>query len=245
MRPMTNTPAPTDEPLARTEIHDAVGELIINRPERRNALTSDTVTALHQGLDALIAAPEVKVILIRGEGDVFTAGVDLKVDRTPDHFDRWRAFHAAIYACPRPIVGALQRYAIAGGSALALACDFLIAGDTARIDTSEVRMGMAAPINTVWLELKWGVAVGYRFALAGQPVTGPELVTLGVAVKSVPDGDVLEEARAYAATLAENDAWAMTTIKRGTQHLRGIEGAAAFEDRVTAVQCVQQAVPRG
>lgn len=188
--------------------------------------------------------PLVTVVLIRGEDNVFTAGMDLKVDRAPDHFDRWRAFHAAIYASPKPIVGALQRYAIAGGSALALACDFLVAGDTARIDTSEVRMGMAAPINTVWLELKWGPGVGYRFALAGQPVTGPELVTLGIAVKSVPDEAVLDEARAYAATLAENDAWAMTTIKRSIQHLRGIEGAQAFEDRVTSVQRVQQATPR-
>ncbi len=241
---MSDTSDPTDQPLARTDIDNAVGELIINRPERRNSLTSDTITALHEGLDALIGDPEVKAILIRGEGGAFCAGNDLKEDRAPDHFDRWRAFHGAIYDSPKPIVGALQRFAIAGGSALALACDFLVAGDTARIDTSEVRMGMAAPINTVWLELKWGAAIAYRFALAGQPVAGPELVTLGVAVISVPDDDVLDEARAYAATLAENDAWAMTTIKRGTQHLNGIEGAQAFEDRVTAVQRVQQAVPR-
>ena len=105
-------------------------------------------------------------------------------------------------------------------------------------------MGMAAPINCVWLELKWGVAVGYRFALAGQPVTGPELETLGVAVKSVPDDDVLDEARAYTASLAENGAWAMNSVKRTLQHARGIDSAQAFEARVNAARQVQQSIPK-
>jgi len=241
---MSDTTETSQAPLARTEVRGATGELVINRPDRRNALTSDTITALPAGLDELVAHPDVGAILIRGEGGAFCAGNDLNAERADDHFDRWRSFHAAIYDSPKPIVGALERFAIAGGSALALGCDFLVAGDTARIDTSEVRMGMAAPINTVWLELKWGLAVGYRFAVAGQPITGPELVTLGVAVKSVPDERVLDEARAYAAALAENNAWAMTTVKRALQHLSGLEGSEAFEDRVRAVQRVQQAVPR-
>ncbi len=227
------------EPLARTERLDTVGELIINRPERRNALTSETITALHEGLDALIADPEVKAILIRGEGDSFTSGMDVSKEIATDRLDRWRRFHAAIYACPKPIVGALQRYAIAGGSALAFACDFLIVGETARIDTSEVRIGMAATMNVVWLQLKWGIRVGYRFALAGQPILGPELVTLGVATKSVPDDEVLDEARAYAAMLTEYDAWAMGSVKSALQNQQGTTGSEGFESLVLAAQAAQ------
>jgi len=232
---MTNS----SDPLAYVERTGAVGELIINRPERRNALTSDTITALHAGLEELIADPEVNVIVLRGAGGAFTAGMDLKAEFAPDHFDRWRRLHAAIYASPKPIVGALERFAIAGGSALALSCDFLVVGETARIDTSEVRIGMAATLNVVWLQLKWGIAVGYRFALAGQPILGPELVALGVAVKAVPDDQVVEETRAFAAAFTEHDAWAMGSVKRTLQNQQGTVGSDAFEALVLAAQAAQ------
>jgi enoyl-CoA hydratase len=228
----------TDEStaLTRIEINEGVGELVINRPERRNALTSDTISELQAGLDRLIADDAVRVILIRGEGGAFCAGNDLKEPRADDHGDRWRRLHAALHASPKPTVGALERFAIAGGSALALACDFLVAGETAYIHTSEVKMGMSAPINAVWLELKHSVATAYRFAVAGTRVHGPELATLGVAVNAVPDAEVLAAARAFAARLTVNDPAAVARVRRTLLTLRGVEGAQAFEDRVLAAQ---------
>jgi enoyl-CoA hydratase/carnithine racemase len=165
--------------------------------------------------------------------------MDLKEEQPGDRLDRWRRLHAAIYACPKPIVGALERYAIAGGSALALACDFLVVGENARIDTSEVRIGMAATINVVWLQLKWGINVGYRFALNGQPIVGPELVSLGVAVRSVADDQVIAEARAFAVALAEHDGWAMGSVKSALQSQQGTAGREAFEELVLAAQQAQ------
>lgn len=234
----------TQEPteLVRTEITDGVGELVINRPERRNSLTSDTISALHAGLEELIAADEVRVILIRGADGAFCAGNDLKEPRADDHADRWRRFHAAIHGSPKPTVGALERFAIAGGSALALACDFLVAGETAYIHTSEVKMGMSAPINAVWLELKHSLATAYRFAVAGTRVEGPELVTLGVAVSAVADDAVLAEARSFAARLGENDPAAVARVRGTLLALRGVEGAQAFEERVLAAQRAAAAI---
>jgi len=234
----------TDEqnPLVRAEITDGIGELVIDRPERRNALTSDTISELHAGLDRLIADDAVRVILIRGEGGAFCAGNDLKEPRADDHGDRWRRLHAAMHASSKPTVGALERFAIAGGSALALACDFLVAGETAYIHTSEVKMGMSAPINAVWLELKHSLATAYRFAVAGMRIPGPELVELGVAVRAVPDADVLTEARTFASRLAENDPAAVAKVRATLLALRGLEGARAFEERVLAAQRAAAAV---
>lgn len=222
----------------RTGPDGRIGELVLNRPERRNALTSESITALHDGLEAFNADSEVGVILIRGEGGAFCAGNDLKEPRASDHGDRWRRFHAAMYASPKPTVGALERFGIAAGSALALACDFIVAGETGYIHTSEVRFGAPAPVNTVWLELKHNLATAYRMAVAGAPVLGPELVQLGLAVKSVPDDRVVEEARGYATLLLENDGDAMAKVKRAVQHLHGVEGAAGFEERLRFAQRV-------
>lgn len=227
-----------DEPLIRVEREGARGELVLNRPHRRNALIRPLVEALHAGLDELSADDDVHAILVRGEGGTFCAGMDLKArQEEPELMEgmpqAWAAFHAAVYQCPKPIVGALEGHAIAGGSGLALSCDFLVAGEGARLHVSEVRMGMVAPINLVWLQFKFGYAKAMEFVVGGQPYTGRELVERGIAVLAAPDEDVLTEARAYADRLAENDPAAMARVKASLRALAGVED---FQSRLTAAQ---------
>ena len=135
------------------------------------------------------------------------------------------------------VAGVLERAAIAAGTALALACDLLIAGDNARFHVAEVGMGMAAPLNTVWLELKFGVAKAIEFAAAGQPYSGRELAARGIALRSFPDDRVVEEARAYADLLAKNQPAAVAAVKQTIRRLCGVE---EFRERVRRAQATRR-----
>ncbi|MGH2583441.1 MAG: enoyl-CoA hydratase/isomerase family protein [Dehalococcoidia bacterium] len=239
----------TDTPLVLVERYGARGELVLNRPERRNALIGPLVEALHAGLDELVADDAIHVILLRGAGGSFCAGLDLDAFAA-DPAPAWRAgfsgmwanLHTALYACPKPTVVALEGAAIAGGSGLALAGDMLIAGEHCRLHVAEVKFGMAAPLNTIWLQLKFGTSRALELAVGGQPFDGPALVQRGIAIKSVPDDAVLAEARAYADLLAQNKPAAMAAVKRTIRTLAGVED---FRALVTAAQSQRPAEASG
>ena len=121
--------------------HDGWGELVMNRPKRKNALTPDMMSSLREGLDELITEGS-NAILLRGEGGTFCSGLDLDVYSAgvPDDAGEIAlSLHIELFECPAIIVGALERYAINGGVAFALACDVLVAGETAQLRIGEVR----------------------------------------------------------------------------------------------------------
>lgn len=234
----------SDAPVVLIERHEAVGELVLNRPHRRNAITGPLVDALHAGLDELVADADVRVILIRGAEGTFCAGNDLKEFRAEprpawlaDHGQRWADFHAALFGCPKPIVGALEGHAIAAGSALALACDFLIAGEEAQLHVAEVALGLGpAPVNSVWLEWKYGAGRAQEFVVGGLPYTGRALANRGMALRAVPDDRVVEEARMLAARLADNSGESMARAKALVRRLSGVPDAEAFRRRIEEAQ---------
>ncbi len=234
-----------ETPLVLVERYGARGELVLNRPEKRNALTGPLVEQLIAGLAELVSDPSVHVILIRGAGGTFCAGRDRDAFAAEPPqpwvatFSRRTAeLHTSLYHCPKVTVGVLEQAAIAAGSALALACDVLIAGDAARFHVAEVGMGMPAAINIVWLELKYGVARAIEFAACGQPYTGSELAARGLALRSVPDARVLVEARTYADDLTRNGPAAVATAK---QMIRALGGEADFGARVERAQRMARA----
>jgi enoyl-CoA hydratase/carnithine racemase len=238
------------EPLVLVQREGKRGELVLNRPERRNALTGPVVEALRAGLAELVEDEGIHVILIRGAGGFFCAGLDLDAfgaDPAPPwragFGDRWADLHADLYACLKPVVGALEGPAIAAGSALALACDMLIAGDTCRFQVAEARFGLPAPINSVWLMAKYGAARALEFAVGAQPYAGAALVQRGLAVKTVPDADVLAEARAYADLLAENKPAGMAAIKHNIRLLSGIDDFRALIAKVQAARPARTSGP--
>ncbi|MEM7274826.1 MAG: enoyl-CoA hydratase/isomerase family protein [Actinomycetota bacterium] len=198
-----------------------IAEVVLNRPERRNALTGPLASTLADLLERLGADETVTVVLLRGAGDAFCSGLDLKefaADPRPGWVasfgDEWRRAHRALFDLPAVVVGALQRAAVNGGAALALGCDFLVAGDEAFLQVGEVQQGMAAPMNTAWLMLRHPESVVARVALLGDRLHGPELVELGLANRSVPDDQVLDAARELADRLAGHDPAGVRRIKR-------------------------------
>ena len=111
------------------------------------------------------------------------------------------------------MIGALERYAINGGAALALACDLLVAGDEAFLQVGEVQIGMAAPYNMAWLSLRHSEQVMAQVALVGDRLVGESLVALGLAVSA--SSDPLAGARDLARRLADYPDGGLVRIKAG------------------------------
>lgn len=217
-----------------------VGQLILNRPAQRNSLTGPLVVELKSGLDLLLAESDCKTIVISGAEGYFCAGLDLKefsAEPAPewkvDFSDRWADFHEAVYAADLPIIGALQGFAIAGGSSLALACDFLVVGESAFMHVSEVERNMLAPLNVFWLTRKYHYQVALRMALLGKRLTGSELVDAGIAESCVADSEVLQTAQQMADRFAGFDASNLRALKRSIKNGYATE---SFRDSLAAIK---------
>jgi enoyl-CoA hydratase len=233
-----------------TRVHEHWVELVLDRPERRNALVGPMVDELTSAIDAADRDEAVRVVLLRGEGGAFCSGLDLKefdADPPPDWLAdfgaTWRRLHERIFSCRTPVVGALERFAINGGAALALACDLLVAGETAFLQVGEVRRGMAAPMNVAWLRLRHPESVAAQIALLGERVLGPRLVDLGIALESVSDERVTERAQEIAAQLAGYPDSGLARVKGA---IRGYADgdAKAWFDRATASDPLRPISPR-
>ena len=231
--------------------HDGWAELVLNRPERRNAIDGDLGMALAGALRALDTDDAVRAILLRGAEGAFCSGLDLKAfraDPPPEWLPRfnviWRAVHTALYDCRKPIVAALQRYAINGGAALALAADLLVAGETAFLQVGEVQMGMSAPFNIAWLRLRHPESVTAQLTLTGRRFTGPELAALGVAYACVSDDEVLGRAQQLAAEIASFPAGAVVGIKATIRSYNDTPANAWFDRAIASGPATGPMSPR-
>ena len=241
---MTNLLQGTDDVLVNKHHEEAGacwGEVILNRPERKNAIVGPLGAGLADGIAMLDADTEVQAIVLRGAGGSFCSGLDLAAfndtpqpEWLPDFQNIWRGAHRALFDCATPIIGAMERYAINGGAALAIACDYLVVGEEAFLQVGEVQIGMAAPYNMAWLNLRHGEAVIAQVTLVGDRIKGPELLRLGLATTCVPDAKVQEEAAALAKRLAGFPSGTTSKIKRGMRARMG-ETADQWFDRHTAV----------
>jgi enoyl-CoA hydratase/carnithine racemase len=221
------------------ERHHGWAEIVLSRPERKNAITGPLGRALAAALDAMAEDDTVNLVLLRGAGGAFCSGLDLtefNAQPAPEWLGEfqqiWRGAHRALFRFDKPIVGAMERYAINGGAALAIACDQLIVGERAYLQVGEVQLGMAAPYNLAWLALRHGEAVGAQVALLGDRLAGPDLLRLGIAQRCVADADVLTEATALCERLAGYPQGALARIKRGLR-ARLYDDADTWFDRFT------------
>ena len=223
---MTNNDGAGNADMVLIERHGSRADIVLNRPDKRNALIVPMMAQLRDAFLQVTADETVHAVLVRGEGGAFCSGLDLKAINAdpqpvwvPDLQRVWRETNLAMASCPKPMVGALEKYAINGGAPIAFACDFLIAGQSSYILVGEVQRGMAAPNNLAWLQGKYGEAAALRFALLGDPVPAPELLRLGIAHAVVTDTEVVTEACALADKLAGFPADVAQGIKRKIRSL--------------------------
>lgn len=150
------------EPLVRRTDHNRVAVIELNRPERKNALIGPMFDELTAHVKSAGVDRNVGAVLLCGAGGAFCSGLDLtayNADPPPTWLatasDSARSAHVALGACPHPVVVSLERYAINGGAAFALAGDLIVAGRDSWLQVGEVRLGMNAPMNLAWLVARY------------------------------------------------------------------------------------------
>jgi enoyl-CoA hydratase/carnithine racemase len=232
------------------ERHDGWAEVILNRPAVRNAINGPLGIALAEAMRSVDQDDDVNVVLFRGAEGAFCSGLDLKSfnaepapDWLADFSTIWRGAHKALFECRKPIVGALERYAINGGAALALAADLLVAGEGAFLQVGEVQQGMAAPYNMAWLRLRHPEALASQIALIGRRYPGVELKDLGIACATAADDQVVTAATELTTQLAGYPRGALMKIKAGLRAY-GPDSADEWFDLATSVDPVGRPAPR-
>jgi enoyl-CoA hydratase len=190
---------------------DAVATLTLQRPEVLNALSPALFVELRAHLEALAAATDtVAVVVLRGAGRAFSAGNDLKAieagERTPSPRYQPETL-LLIESLPQPMIAAVHGYCYTGALELALACDYIIAAESARFADTHGKWAM----SPTWgmsqrLPRRIGIGRAREMMYTGRVVTGAEAAAIGLAVRCVPD-DELDAAVAESAGAIAANSW--------------------------------------
>ena len=217
-------------------------ELVMNRPDKRNALTRAMYTALADGLDAAAADPAIRAVLIAGAGGAFTAGNDLGDFLAGEAAEGGETpvsrFLRTLIHFEKPIVAAVSGAAVGVGTTMLLHCDLVYADPTARLQLPFVNIGLVPEAgSSLLLPRVVGMAKASELLLLGEPIDAEEAARLGLVSAVVPD--VLGHARARAAALAARPAEAVRATKKllrapadGTAWARAEAEGVVFAERL-------------
>lgn len=205
------------------EHRDRVLTLTLNRPQARNALNNDLLTELADALTQAAGRADVGAVVITGNLRYFAAGADLKEMASRDLAatldDPRPGLWARIDAFPRPLLAAVNGYALGAGCELALLCDLVVAGDTARFGLPEITLGLIPGAGgTQRLIRTVGKALASRMILSGESITAQEALRAGLVTQCCPCELTLEYTQALAARIASHAPLALAAAK---QALRG------------------------
>jgi len=205
----------TEEVLVTIE--DGVQIITINRPQARNAMTLAAAHRIAAALDELDAHADLRIGILTGAGDHFCAGMDLKGflrGERPSLPDR--GFGGLTRRPPaKPLIAAVEGYALAGGFELVLACDLVVAADNAQFGVPEVKRGLAATAGgLVRLPRQIPYRVAMELILTGDMFPAPRAYACGLVNRLARPGEALAEAQRLAQSIAANGPLSVAASKR-------------------------------
>jgi enoyl-CoA hydratase len=205
----------SDEPVL-TERRDGVLLITLNRPDQRNAVNLPVAEGIAAALDELDADGDLAAGVLTGAGKGFSAGMDLKAfvaGQRPWVGDR--GFAGIVQRSARkPLIAAIEGFAVAGGLEVALACDLIVASRGARLGIPEVKRSLVAAggaLRRLPQRLPYGVAM--ELALTGDPLDAERAYELGLINRLTEPGAALDAALELAATIAKNGPLALEATK--------------------------------
>lgn len=199
------------------EVADAVGVVTINRSQQRNAVNEAVSSGIAAALDELDQRRDVRALVLTGTGGNFSAGMDLKAFLAGENvLAGGRGFGGITQRPPaKPIVAAVEGYALAGGFEMALACDLILASDDAVFGLPEVTRGLVAGAGGLFrLPQRVPYHIAMEIALTGDRVPAARLHAAGLVSRLVLPGQALAQARALAGRIAQNAPLALLATKR-------------------------------
>jgi enoyl-CoA hydratase len=205
----------SEQPLL-SERRDRVLLITLNRPEARNAVNLAMAEAMAAALDELDSDDELSVGVIAGEGKGFSSGMDLKAFASGERPWAGDRGFAGIVQKPaeKPLIAAIEGFAVAGGLEIALACDLIVAAKGARLGIPEVRRGLVAAGGALrQLPRRLPGAIAMELALTGETIAAERGAELGLVNRLAEPGKALEAALELAGALAANAPLALRASK--------------------------------
>jgi enoyl-CoA hydratase len=199
------------------EVDDGVAVITINRPRARNAVNGAVARGIAAALDELEERKDVAAYVLTGAGGTFSSGMDLKGFMTGDFpVLAGRGFGGIVEAPPKkPIIAAIEGYALAGGCELALACDIIVASEEAKFGLPEPKRGLVAGAGGVMrLPQRIPYHIAMEIALTGDHFPASRLYELGLVNHVTPAGGALAKALELAKKIAGNAPLALAATKR-------------------------------
>ena len=222
----------TEEATVLTEVADGVLVITINRPAAKNAVNRSVSEGIAAALDRLDADDALRVGVLTGAGGTFCAGMDLKAFVSGE-FPRieGRGFGGMTErSADKPLIAAVEGYALAGGCELAIACDLIVAAESAKFGIPEVKRGLvAAAGGLVRLPSQIPYRVAMELALTGEFMDAERAMAMGLINHITPQGDALATAKALAQRIAENGPMAVKVSKAIIKASRDWSEDEAFE----------------
>jgi enoyl-CoA hydratase len=215
-----------------TEVSDAVAVITINRPEARNAINGAVARGLAAALEELEASKDIRVLILTGAGGTFSAGMDLKGFLAGDApIVAGRGFAGLVQRRPaKPLIAAVEGYALAGGFEIVLSCDLVVASEEAKFGLPEVRRGLVAGAGgLIRLPQRIPYHLAMEIALTGGHFSAAHLREAGLVNSLVPPGEALAGARELAGRIAQNAPLALAATKRVIVESADWDNGSAFD----------------
>lgn len=255
-------------------VKDGIAHMTFNRPHRRNAITPELRKAVVAAVAEIREDPEIRCALVSGMGEAFSSGADLaRTDWFDTPEERWRGNYAHVaredgrrygwwrttrdvWECEKPFVAAVRGPAYGFGCTFALACDIVIAAESARFCSVFVNRGLPVEAAGAFLLARALSPVRAKeMAMLGEPVTGQQAADWGLANRCVPDDQLLEVAGEFARKLATgpsigighvkgqiNDAYD-STLEQVAKHEVTLTGLGIGDDGMEALTAFKEKRP--
>lgn len=215
----------SNDPAVLYDVRGAVGVITLNRPDNRNSMTPELLSAFREATAAAARDPDIRCVVIVGRGRCFSAGADFKSQIQQEGDGKQLAPHEASYAMYTPflsvldievpVIGALNGHAVGGGFGLALVCDLRVANAEAKYGANFARLGLHPGMAISYLLPRLvGAARAAEWLLTGRLFRGAEGAQEGLFNQAVDGDQVLDEAMALATEIAANAPIAVRLMKR-------------------------------
>ncbi|MDJ0818768.1 MAG: enoyl-CoA hydratase-related protein [Desulfobacterales bacterium] len=207
------------------EKKDNLGLITLNRPEVMNAMSKQMIFGLHEAIREIGSDEGVRVLILKGAGDHFCSGADLSLFAAKTRSYEWITAMKAVghiikslRSIPQPIISAIKGVAVGGGVNLALAADFVVAAEDARLCEIFINIGAIMDYGgNYFLPRLVGLAKARELAMLGDEIDGKTAAAIGLIYRSVPKDDLDREVEALADKLARKPPLAIRLIKEGLE----------------------------
>lgn len=233
----------SDYTKIRYETNGAVAHIILNRPEKRNALDDTIVAEIKQALRVANESQEIKVVAIEGAGADFCSGADLsvlqKIARSSiienlEDTGLLMELFVQIRNLNKPVVALVRGRALAGGCGLATACDLILANESAQFGYPEVKIGFIPAMVMAILRRSVSEKRAFELVTSGEPISSTEAERIGLINQVYPDSDFDSKALEYLSGLTRKSASAVFLTKRLLYQMDGMSFETALKSGMDA-----------